>query len=141
MKRNTNDLAPEKRADSDHQMRPRYREEWFEVSLQCIDLVCAMKRPFAFALLGLPLLFAACEKAEVKTYRVPKTGGTQVMAAQADNTPPAPTPKAPSGGKMANTDVPTASGDGLTWKAPANWTAKAPGAMRRGSYTITDDRN
>src|SRR5690349_6376305 len=100
-----------------------------------------MKRPFAAALLGLPLLFAACEKAEITTYRVAKTSGPQVMAAQADTTktPPPPAPKAPSGGgNMANTAVPTASGDGLTWQAPANWTAKAPGAMRRGSYTITD---
>ncbi len=103
-----------------------------------------MKRPFAVALLGLPLLFSGCEKAEVATYRVPKSPRPQVMAAQADTTktPPAPAPKAsPGGGNMANTAVPTASGDGLTWKAPANWTAKAPGAMRRGSYTITDDRN
>lgn len=101
-----------------------------------------MKRPFAVTLLGLPLLLAACEKAEITTYRVPKAATPQVMAAQADKTPAPATPKAPAGGGgMANTAVPTASGDGLTWKAPANWTAKAPGAMRRGSYSITDDRN
>jgi hypothetical protein len=100
-----------------------------------------MNRPFAAALLGLPLLFAACEKAKVTTYQVPKSAAPQAVAAQADKAPQ-PAPKAAAGrGNMADMAVPTASGDGLTWTAPEHWKAKAPGAMRRGSYTITDDRN
>ena len=47
-------------------------------------------------------------------------------------------PAAP-GGNMAATPVATASGSGLTWTAPANWTAKAASAMRKGSYTITGE--
>jgi hypothetical protein len=40
---------------------------------------------------------------------------------------------------MANTAVATASGAGLTWTAPAHWTAKPAGAMRKGSYAIKGD--
>lgn len=37
---------------------------------------------------------------------------------------------------MASTAVPTASGDGLTWTAPASWRAKPVSAMRKGSFAI-----
>ena len=40
---------------------------------------------------------------------------------------------------MANTAVPTASGAALAWTAPAHWTAKPAGAMRKGSYSIKGD--
>ncbi len=37
---------------------------------------------------------------------------------------------------MASTPVPTASGTDLTWSAPATWTAKPNGAMRKGSFSV-----
>jgi hypothetical protein len=37
---------------------------------------------------------------------------------------------------MADTAVPTASGADLAWQAPAEWTPKAPGAMRKASYGV-----
>lgn len=37
---------------------------------------------------------------------------------------------------MANTAVPTASGNALTWTAPAAWTPKSLGAMRKGSFSL-----
>ncbi len=43
------------------------------------------------------------------------------------------TPTAP--GAMSGT-VPTAEGADLLWAAPVNWTPKALGSMRKGSYTI-----
>jgi hypothetical protein len=110
-----------------------------------------MKRSFAALLIGFSLSFTACEKAEITTYRVARqtSGPTpQVMAAQADNSrpAPAPAPKAPTPAptaqaNMANTAVPTASGEGLAWSAPEHWKAKPTGAMRKGSYAITDERN
>jgi hypothetical protein len=104
-----------------------------------------MKCPLVAALATVSLLFTACEKAEITSYRVTKPGSPQVMAAQADTSRPAPAPApkspAPAQANMANTAVPTASGDGLAWSAPKHWTAKPPGSMRRGSYAITDERN
>lgn len=37
---------------------------------------------------------------------------------------------------MANTPVATVQGQGLSWTAPAHWTAKAGSAMRKGTYAI-----
>ena len=51
---------------------------------------------------------------------------------------PQPQP-APAPVSMANTPVPTASGSGLTWIAPAAWTAKPNGSMRKGSFAIKGD--
>ena len=45
----------------------------------------------------------------------------------------------PAPGGMAGTAVPTASGSGLTWTAPATWTVKPNGSMRRGSFAIKGD--
>jgi hypothetical protein len=88
-----------------------------------------------------PLLFAACEKAEIETYRVAKTKVPQVAAATSNPTPPrpAPPPAAATGGSMANTAVPTASGANLTWTAPAHWKAEPPSAMRKGTYLIAGE--
>src|SRR5262245_11486043 len=72
--------------------QPKIGPEWVEVSVRCIDLVGAMKRLLAPLLLGLSLPFAACEKAEISSYRVSKSPSPQVMAAQADNSRPAPAP-------------------------------------------------
>ena len=68
-------------------------------------------------------LLAGCKDREIVTYRAPK-----------DPAPAIPVP-AVGGDAMANTAVPTGS-DSLTWTAPAHWVAKAPGAMRKGSFTV-----
>ena len=89
-------------------------------------------------LLALTLLFTSCKKPAVESYRVAKEASSPAATAPATNSHPAPAP-APAGGTMANTAVPTASGAALVWTAPAHWTAKPAGAMRKGSYTIKGD--
>ncbi|MCF7687765.1 MAG: hypothetical protein K9M98_13000 [Cephaloticoccus sp.] len=83
------------------------------------------RRPASYSILAALLLLASCREARVAAYRVPKE--TPMPA-------PATTPSQPD---MASTSVPTASGAGLTWTAPADWEVQAPAAMRRGSYLIT----
>lgn len=77
---------------------------------------------------------SGCQKDEVTTYRVAK-----------EPAPAAPAPTAPasapaagtaSGGSMASTPVATASGNALAWTAPASWSAKPAGSMRKGSYAV-----
>ena len=87
------------------------------------------------ALLAFTLLFTSCRKPEVQSYRVAKETSPAAAASTASNPPAA----APGGATMANTAVPTASGAALAWTAPAHWTAKPAGAMRKGSYTIKGD--
>ncbi|NBQ57166.1 MAG: hypothetical protein EBU32_01980 [Opitutaceae bacterium] len=82
----------------------------------------------AMILLGL----TSCRDSKITTYRVPKEKNPAMPAA------PASAANAP-GATMANTAVTTANGPGLTWTAPAQWTAKPISAMRKGSYAITDD--
>jgi len=82
----------------------------------------------AIALLGL----TSCRDSKITTYRVPKEKTPAMPAA------PAAAANAP-GATMANTAVTTANGPGLSWNAPAHWTAKPASAMRKGSYAITDD--
>ncbi len=81
-------------------------------------------RRLALALLACPLLFAACRKAEVTAYRVPKEKETEPAAMPA------------AGDAMAATAVPTNDGAALTWTAPATWKPKAASAMRKGSYAV-----
>ena len=77
--------------------------------------------PFALAAL---CLLTSCREAKVAHYRIPK-----------ETPPPASTAPATD---MASATVPTGS-EQLTWTAPAAWVAKAPGAMRKGSYTIRNE--
>lgn len=83
-------------------------------------------------------LATGCQKAEVTAYRVPKEEhpGAKGAASAAPATVASP---APAGGNMANTAVATASGAPLAWTAPAKWTAKPAGAMRKGSYAVKGD--
>ncbi len=88
-------------------------------------------RSTRLALAAAALSLAACRDNKVATYRVPK---------ETDPTPPpaadASAPANTSGNAMASTPVATAAGDALVWTAPATWKAKAPGAMRKGSYSV-----
>lgn len=87
-------------------------------------------------------LSAGCREREVTSYRIPKEKDPELPAANATAaTAPAPAPvSAPAGnGAMAATAVPTASGAGLTWTAPANWVSKPASAMRKATYTVSGD--
>ena len=107
-----------------------------------------MKRRPVVALATIPLLLAACERAEIVTYRVPKDKDRQVAAAPANpaNTPPpsatqTPAPAQPApprqlGSNMANTAVPTATGASLIWTGPKHWNEKPASAMRKGTFSV-----
>jgi hypothetical protein len=101
-------------------------------------------RCFPPALVALTAVLAACNRPEVETYRVPKEAAAAAPAAQPAASAPAPATApaagAPAGGNsMANTPVATASGPGLTWKAPAGWTEKPAAAMRKATYGLPAD--
>lgn len=98
--------------------------------------------------LSLVILITGCKDRAITAYRAPKDApaAAQPPAASADtnNLPPGHPPigavdQAAPGADMANTAVPTANGSDLTWTVPAGWTAKALGAMRKGSYTVKGD--
>src|ERR1035437_8538529 len=96
-------------------------------------------RPTLFALAALTLLLAACRDQKVAAYRVPKEKAPELPApiAEASGAPNAPM-TLPAGATRAAAPVPTASGAGLTWTAPATWKTKAGSAMRKGSYAVGD---
>ncbi len=102
-------------------------------------------RCFPPALVAVTALLAACSRPAVETYRVPKETVAAAPAATPAMSAPAPAAGAPAagapagGGSMANTPVATASGPGLTWKAPAGWTEKPASAMRKGSFSVPGD--
>ena len=100
-----------------------------------------MRFCFAPLLLGSLVLFGGCRDAKVATYRVPKETPEPlppILTGAAPNTPASDSKStaAPAGTDMANTAVPTASGAGLSWTAPAEWRTKPTSAMRKGSYAI-----
>ncbi len=93
-------------------------------------------RPTVFAALSLVLL-VGCKDREIATYRAPKDPPPTMPG-----TPPAGDAagsSAAGGQSMANTAVPTASGSDLVWTAPAAWTAKPNGPMRKGSFSVKGD--
>ena len=122
--------------------------------------------PRRFVLIALSVLaLAACRKAEVSSYRIPKetapTNPAMSMPVAANNSVPAlpdsvgPLPPGhpaiPDAAGVASGSLPPghpaipdataaasapASPSVLTWTAPAEWQAKALTAMRRGSFTI-----
>ncbi len=102
-----------------------------------------MRRVPILLLLASVTLLPACREAKVTSYRVPKEKPDALppgLAAASANAATAPLPGAPApaapGSDMASTAVPTAEGSDLAWTAPAGWKAKAPGAMRKGSFTV-----
>jgi len=86
-----------------------------------------MRRRLVVVSLALLITATACREAKVARYRVPK------------EKVPEPAPAAADTSAMAATAVPTADGADLTWTAPATWTPKPAGAMRKGSYTVAGD--
>ncbi|HUR57492.1 MAG TPA: hypothetical protein VM029_07270 [Opitutaceae bacterium] len=104
-----------------------------------------MHRPVALGFLALSLCAAGCRKHEVTAYRVPKEKEPPHHAGDghdhgADKAPvagaPTAAPARAGGGSMASTPVPTAAGAGLTWTAPAHWTAQAANPMRKATYAV-----
>jgi len=107
---------------------------------------------------ALGLLLAGCGDDRVVTYRVPKErdpdlpGMAAAGAGQSTNGGGSAAPSLPPGhpavdgagagrpgeamATMANTAVPTADGAPLSWPAPAGWTPRAAGPMRKGSFTV-----
>ncbi|MBI2516953.1 MAG: hypothetical protein HYV95_08555 [Opitutae bacterium] len=105
------------------------------------------RRPTTLALLVSLVLIAGCRDREITSYRAPKDKPMPQMpaataSADTNNLPPghpaisSGAAQAMPGGDMANTAVPTASGSDLRWTAPAAWTAKALGQMRKGSFSV-----
>ncbi len=94
------------------------------------------------------LHLTGCRDREITAYRAPKDPVSTPPMAQAgmantNDLPPGhpaigpdSTPAEP--GAMTGS-VPTAEGDALVWTAPASWTPKALGSMRKGSYAIAGD--
>lgn len=108
------------------------------------------RRPTTLALLVSLVLIAGCRDREITAYRAPKDKPAPQMpaataSADTNNLPPGHPSIGPGGaqampgGDMANTAVPTASGSDLRWTAPAAWSAKALGQMRKGSFTVKGD--
>jgi hypothetical protein len=110
-------------------------------------------RPPRLAPAGLALavlLAAGCRDREISAYRAPKDPAPPALpqaAANSGELPPGHPPinpganPSPAGApaadsNMANTPVPTASGSGLVWTAPAEWAAKGGSSMRKGSYAV-----
>lgn len=98
---------------------------------------------------SLVILLTGCKDREITAYRAPKDAPVaaqpQAPAVDTNKLPPGHPPidglSAPGAtdgmAAMAGTTVPTASdASALTWTAPAAWTAKPLGAMRKGSFAV-----
>ncbi len=85
------------------------------------------------------LLLSGCKDREITAYRAAKDPAPAAKPPAATGALPADHPTiGPSQGvgpDMANTAVPTGS-DSLSWTAPAQWTAKPLGPMRKGSFAV-----
>jgi hypothetical protein len=115
-----------------------------------------MRHPtFSFCASSILLLCAfssGCRDREVTSYRIPKekalempaampaAGGAAAGPSASAAAPAAPAPSGPTGSApMANTAVPTASGEGLSWTAPSHWVSKPASAMRKATYVANGD--
>ncbi|WP_415908074.1 hypothetical protein [Oleiharenicola sp. Vm1] len=103
-------------------------------------------------LVAAALLLAGCRDKEVVSYRAPRDSAAPVerpkkamadAAAQGqlpDGHPPI--GGAPAGGAMGNMaaaglpDGAVSKNNALAWTAPASWQERAPGSIRKGSYTV-----
>jgi hypothetical protein len=87
------------------------------------------------------VLLFGCRDAKVASYRVPAEKPEPLPPILTGAVDSAASASAPAGASssMANTAVPTATGESLTWTAPETWKAKPASAMRKGSYAVTGD--
>jgi hypothetical protein len=96
-----------------------------------------MRSRLAPLLLAMLVLLPACRDAKVASYRVPKETPEPLPPILTGEAPATNGSRPAPGGDMASTAVPTASGDALTWTAPAHWKPKSASAMRKGSYAVS----
>lgn len=103
------------------------------------------------------LLLAGCKDRDIVVYRTAKEGPTPTVTTAAKAPPPS-TDRLPDGhppidgmstnvgstapdgsamGPLPSTAI--ASGNALKWTAPAHWQERAPGSVRKGSYTIVGE--
>lgn len=103
----------------------------------------------------IPLMLVACRDPKVTTYSVPKEAVAELPAtAPAHSAAPASAaqPQIPNDSAHAGVGSPgapstmsggpavqTASGEALSWSAPANWQQKPASSMRKATYTIPGD--
>ncbi len=95
-------------------------------------------RASLLAIAAASLLVSACGNEKVTSYRVPKENEVEPPMAAAADAAAQPDAAAPAahGGSMADTAVPTASGQDLVWQAPKQWTSKPAGAMRKATFSV-----
>jgi hypothetical protein len=108
------------------------------------------------ALISAPLAFVGCRDPKVTNYRVPKEAAAELPASAPVRAPAAPVDAtmptdathaglaagaaAPASGAMPNTPgLQTASGNELSWTAPAAWQPKPASMMRKATYTVPAD--
>lgn len=92
----------------------------------------------SFCLLAV-LFSSGCKDRQITSYRAPKDPAppAKSMAASGNLPPDHPPIGQPAGDNgMAGSPVATASGNSLVWSAPATWQPKAPGSVRKGSYSV-----
>lgn len=102
------------------------------------------------------LLSAGCKDREISAYRIPKEPAPAASAPRLaapssqqlpDGHPPIggdaagsmPAPAANDSGMGSLPSSAVAAGNALTWTAPAHWQAKAPGMVRKGSFTVVGE--
>ncbi len=91
------------------------------------------------AIAAATLLLSACGDDQVTSYRVPKEKDVEPPMPAAAPDSGAGTEAPAPGASMADSTVPTASGSDLAWQAPAQWTSKPAGAMRKATYVVPGD--
>jgi hypothetical protein len=96
-------------------------------------------RPVLLAIAVVMLLPAACRKADIASYRIPKEKDPEFPAASSLGAAATNAPLTPPGGAMASTPVTTADGPGLSWTAPASWKLKPAAPMRKATYAVPGD--
>lgn len=137
--------------------------QWLLTHLMLMKISAPPRR---ISWLTLPLvawasLVTSCGDSKPVAYRIPKEKETTGVAVTAPSAAPAAPANVPAGhpdiggaavpaaplnggtagggmgAAMANGPaMATAAGPGLTWTAPAHWTAKAVSSMRKGSFTV-----
>lgn len=100
------------------------------------DSYLFMRSRFAPFLLIAVITLPGCRPAKVTSYRVPKETPEPLPPILTGALPSGSAASAGSADNMASTAVPTATGTGLTWTAPAEWKPKAASAMRKGSFSV-----
>lgn len=113
----------------------------------------SLRRFSTQTLVAAALLLSGCRDQEVVSYRAPrdsvqKAERPKTAAAQGqlpDGHPPiggAPAGAPAAGGDMASAGLPAGAvskTNALVWTAPAHWQERAPGSIRKGSYTVTGE--